>query len=461
MWALVPGPRRPEHEAGAPPHLDRDRERALGRRVQEPAADVERVLLGAGREGQPPLLVEELLGRREAIRVRHRAEPRPQPRQDDLAVAGDRRLLVGAREVEHEVVQPVPEVRGDLLDVLVGVGGHQPAPVRVRLGLLGRDLHVARVVDAHLLLAGEREGRPDLRVLHRPAEVGVEGDLHLDHPVHRGRVAAGLLRALGQGRQERLGVQLRALAAGADEAVREPPGEAGGGRARGRDVDRHGLVRLVVDRRLVGAVVLALEVDELRAGRRERLDELHGLPEAREPLALLGPVDPDRDLVHGLARAHAQDHAPGREAAQGGEGLRDHRRVVAERRGEDARPEDHPRRGLGGRTQPGERVGRVAVGVAPGLEVVARPHGVEAGALGGDGEIQQASRRELLGGRLVAEGQGGHGAHPCRGRVGCLRRLSHQPVTASTTAPSTTSTEPASRRPISRRVTASCRTSTP
>jgi len=39
----------------------------------------------------------------------------------------------------------------------------------------------------------------------------------------------------------------------------------------------------------------------------------------------------------------------------------------------------------------------VAVGVTPGLEVIARPHGIEAGALGGDGQIQEALRRELLG----------------------------------------------------------------
>ncbi len=43
--------------------------------------------------------------------------------------------------------------------------------------------HLARVVDAHLLLARQRERGPVLGVLHRPGAVGVEADLHLDHPV--------------------------------------------------------------------------------------------------------------------------------------------------------------------------------------------------------------------------------------------------------------------------------------
>ena len=49
--------------------------------------------------------------------------------------------------------------------------------------------------------------------------------------------------------------------------------------------------------------------------------------------------------------------------------------------------------------------GRVAVGVPPRLEVVAGPDRVEPGALGGDREVEQASGRELLRRRLVAEPQ--------------------------------------------------------
>ena len=89
------------------------------------------------------------------------------------------------------------------------------------------------------------------------------------------------------GRQEGLGVQLRALAGGADEAVADPPGEARRGRPGGRDVDRDGLVGPVVDRRVVGPVVLALEADELLA--EQLLDQRHRLLEPGEPLRLLRP----------------------------------------------------------------------------------------------------------------------------------------------------------------------------
>ena len=274
---------------------------------------------------------------------------------------------------------------------------------------------------------GERERRPDLGVLHRPGEVGVEGHLHLDHPVDRRGIAARLLGALGERGQEGVGVQLGALAAGADEPVAEASREPRRGGARGGDVDRQRLVGLVVHRGLVGPEEGAVEVDDLRTRGRERLDELDRLAEPGESLGLLGPVDAHRDLVHRLARPDAQDHAPGGKAAEGRERLGHDRRVVAERRREDGGPEGHPARRDRGRAQPHERVGRVAVGVAPGLEVVARPDRVEARRLGGDREVEEASRRELLRGRLVAESQGGHvilsgpSRERCRGRVAAAR----------------------------------------
>ena len=52
-------------------------------------------------------------------------------------------------------------------------------------------------------------------------------------------------------------------------------------------------------------------------------------------------------------------------------------------------------------------VRRVAVGVAPRLEVVADEDALEAGALGVDCERQQVARAELLGRRLVSEGEHG------------------------------------------------------
>ena len=118
-----------------------------------------------------------------------------------------------------------------------------------------------------------------------------------------------------------------------------------------------------------------------------------------------------------------------------------------------------------------ERVRGVAVGVAPGLEVVAGPDRVEARLLRRDREVEQALRRELLRGRLVAEAQGGHGLLGVAGRrdgrrfaavtrrdradgVG-RRTRSAQRATASAAAPTSTSTEPASRSATSRRPVAS------
>ena len=207
----------------------------------------------------------------------------------------------------------------------------------------------------------------------------------------------------------------------------EAAGEAGGGRPRGGDVDRHGLRRLVVDRRVMGAVVLALESRPLAAP--ERLDQLHGLPQAREPLALLGPVDADGHLVERLPRADAQDHAPRRQAPERREGLGDDRRVVAERRGEYGRAEDDPLRCLGRGAQPGERVGRVTVGVAPGLEVVGRPDRVEPRrpprrrqGRGGAGAGTARRRPCSRGSGRASRGPRGCGSVAC-GRIGGCRRV--------------------------------------
>ena len=87
------------------------------------------------------------------------------------------------------------------------------------------------------------------------------------------------------------------------------------------------------------------------------------------------------------------------------ERLRDDRGVVPEARGQDARPEHDALGRDRGRAQPDERVRRMPVGVAPRLEVVARPDGVEAEPLGGDREVEEAARVELLSRRLVSESQ--------------------------------------------------------
>ena len=135
-------------------------------------------------------------------------------------------------------------------------------------------------------------------------------------------------------------------------------------------------VRSVVERGVVRAVVLALEGHELLA--EEPLHEQHRLLEAVEALLLLRPGRTDDDLVERFAGAHAEDDAAGRQAAQRGEGLCHDGRVVAQRRRQDARAQRDALRGDRGGAQPGQGVGGVAVGVAPGLEVVARPDRFEA-----------------------------------------------------------------------------------
>ena len=60
---------------------------------------------------------------------------------------------------------------------------------------------------------------------------------------------------------------------------------------------------------------------------------------------------------------------------------------------------------LAERGQPGEREGRMAIGVAPGLVMVADHDAVEPIALGLDGELHQLPRPELLGRCLVAKRQ--------------------------------------------------------
>ena len=143
------------------------------------------------------------------------------------------------------------------------------------------------------------------------------------------------------------------------------------------------------------------------------------------------------------------------------------------------------------RAQPYERVGGVAVGVAPGLEVVARPDRVEARGLRGDREVEEPPWRELLRGRLVAESEGGHvnlwrslsGTISWTGRAAArapssmvnpdgvirrtcsaaraLRTRGGQRAIASAAAPTSTSTDPESRNATSRRSAASPSLTTP
>ena len=104
-------------------------------------------------------------------------------------------------------------------------------------------------------------GRPEAGVLERLLGVGVPRDLDLDHPVDVVVVAPGLVEALVDRGHELVAVELLALAGGADEAVAVPAGVPRDHRTPGGDVHRHRRVGAVVDRGVLGAVVLALEGD--------------------------------------------------------------------------------------------------------------------------------------------------------------------------------------------------------
>src|SRR5690606_11492570 len=133
--------------------------------------------------------------------------------------------------------------------------------------------------------------------------------------------------------------------------------------------------------------------------------EVDRLPQAREALLELGPLaaPPGGDLVERVPRADAEEDAPRVQQPHGGERLRDDGRVVAEGGRHDARADEHVGGALPHGRHPGEGERRVTALVAPWLEVVGGGHRLEAVPLGGDGELDEVARRELLGGGLVPE----------------------------------------------------------
>ena len=104
------------------------------------------------------------------------------------------------------------EVRLDLLDVLLRVARHYPAPVSDVANAFGQLFHLARIMDACFLLSRERERGPNLRVLACTAQIRIEGDFDLDHLFELRVVAAGCLSALPDRRQQRVLVKLHPLA---------------------------------------------------------------------------------------------------------------------------------------------------------------------------------------------------------------------------------------------------------
>ena len=200
-------------------------------------------------------------------------------------------------------------------------------------------------------------------------------------------------------------VQLLTLAGGADEAVAGAAGVLGHHRAARGDVHRHPALGHVVDRGALGAVVLAVEVDAVT--QPQLAHQLHRLAKAREPLLELRPLAlvAGGDLVERLSGADAEEDAVRVQARHRRERLRDHRRVVAERRCQHRGAQLECLRALtdGGHPCQGER--RVAALVPPRLEVVADRGAVHAVRLGGHGQFDELARRELLRRRLVAQFQ--------------------------------------------------------
>ena len=238
-----------------------------------------------------------------------------------------------------------------------------------------------------------------------------------------GRVAARGLRALRDGGHQLLGVELHALAGGADEAVARAARVLGDDRAARGDVHGDRLLGLVVDRRADRAVVLALERHVL--ARPQLAHQPHGLPQPGEALLELRPLPPGHgDLVQRLAGADAEHHPSGVEQPEAGARLREHRGVVAERRGQHGGAELDPRGALPHRRDPRQRGRGVPALVPPRQEVVGHHRAVEPHLLGPHRVLDQLPRPELLRRGLVSDPQR-HGHQPApipvRTKLGCPR----------------------------------------
>jgi len=273
-------------------------------------------------------------------------------------------------------------------------------------------LHLARILDAHLLVAAQGEGCPVAGVLHGALHVGVERDLHLDERVDAAGRALALLESLAEGGQQVLGVELARLAGGRDVAVGDAAGEARRGGAGGSDVDRHRGFGPVVDGGVVSPVEGSVEGDALLTP--QLADQRDRLLESLESLGRRRPVESECGLVERLSGSHAQDDAAGIEAPQRCEGLRHHSRVVSESRSEDRCADQDPLGPLAQRSEPGKRCRGVTSVVHPRLQVVRDEDGVEPHFLCENGVVQELAGSELLGRGFVTESErDGHHA-PCR-----------------------------------------------
>ena len=157
-------------------------------------------------------------------------------------------------------------------------------------------------------------------------------------------------------------------------------------------------------------VILTLEVDPV--GGPQFAHEGDGLAQPGEAFLELGPVlrtgsaKAGCNFVEGFASADP-DHDPARvEASEGRKSLREHSRVVAERR-RHYRGTDLDRRGaLADRRHPSQRERCMTAGMAPGLEMVTHRDAFKTMRLRRYGDLHQLTRFELLCGCLVTEFQG-------------------------------------------------------
>src|SRR5688500_3831989 len=134
---------------------------------------------------------------------------------------------------------------------------------------------------------------------------------------------------------------------------------------------------------------------------KERAHDIDALGKHGVPLGLLRPGHARYRLVDRLAAAERQPEAAGEHLGQCRRPLRQHRGVIAvSRGGNDA---DRKTRRLQCSPEPGPGVARLALPLAPGMEVVRRFRFGEAGCLGPLYELQQTARGELLVRRVIAD----------------------------------------------------------
>ena len=213
---------------------------------------------------------------------------------------------------------------------------------------------------------------------------------------------------LPHGGDQLLGVELLALTGGADEPVAGPSRVLGDRRTARGDVDPARPLGDVVDGRALEVVVVAVEVDAVPTPQFAH--QPHRFAQPREALLELRPFADvaGGDLVERLTGADAEEHPVGIRAGHRRERLRDHRGVVAERRGQHRRAQDEPLGALTDRRHPRQRERGVAAFVPPRLEVVTDRRTVHPVRLGEHRQFDQLTRRELLRRRLVSQFQFSH-----------------------------------------------------